>query len=81
MIVRFNGVLEKSSGGCVPCGTKRASKTIMMSKKVYILPSGITKTFYVGRSEEVTQQDGEFRLSYKYTDKDGTKKSVFTEIK
>ena len=81
MIVRFNGVLERSSGGCIPCGSKRVSKMQMLTKKVFILPSGTTKTFYVGREEEVGDKDGQFLLSYQYTDKDGAKKPVFTEVK
>lgn len=81
MRVIFNGILAKTSGGCVPCGAKRASKLSMVTTKQYILPSGAMKTFRVGRAEEVSDKDGEFLLSYKYTDKNGNEKSVFTEVK
>lgn len=81
MKVVFNGIIEKKSGGCVPCGAKRTSEQIMKTSKMYILPSGITKTFFVGREETVSDSDGEFLMSYMYTDKDGQKKTVFTEIK
>ena len=81
MKVVFNGVLEKKSGGCVPCGRKRASKQTMVMTKMFILPSGMTKTFYAGREEEVSDKDGEFLMSYTYTDKEGKTQTVFTEIK
>ncbi len=81
MKVVFNGILEKTSGGCIPCGAKRASKMHMTAMKQYILPSGVMKTFRVGRTEEVSDKDGEFLLSYMYTDKNGEQKSVFTEVK
>ena len=77
----FNGIIEKRSGGCVPCGAKRATEQTMKPSKMYILPSGITKTFFVGREVEVSDSDGEFLLGYLYTDKNGQKKHVFTEIK
>ena len=64
MKVKFNGVLESKSGGCIPCGRKRASKKSLTTKKDYILPSGRTVTFYLGRSVEVSDSDGEFLLSY-----------------
>ena len=81
MKVVFNGIIEKRSGGCVPCGAKRATEQTMRTHKTYILPSGATKTFFVGRETEVSDKDGEFLLGYKYTDKNGQKQNVFTEIK
>lgn len=81
MKVVFNGIIEKKNGGCVPCGAKRASEHVMRTSKMFILPSGITKTFFVGREEEVSKADGDFLMSYMYTDKNGQKKTVFTEIK
>lgn len=64
MKIVFNGVLEFKSGGCIPCGRKRASKKSLTTKKDYILPSGRTVTFYLGRAEDVSDSDGEFLLSY-----------------
>lgn len=81
MKVVFNGIIEKRSGGCIPCGAKRASEQVMKPSKMFILPSGITKTFFVGREVEVSEADGEFLMSYMYTDKNGQKKTVFTEVK
>lgn len=63
MKVVFNGALETKSGGCVPCGRKRVSKQSMTTKKEYYLPSGVKKVFYLGRAEEVSDEDGEFLLS------------------
>lgn len=80
MKLKFNGVLETKSGGCVPCGARRTSKQTMVTSKMYILPSGATKTFRVGKEEEVSAEDGEFLLSYKYTDKDGNIRGVFEEV-
>ncbi len=77
----FNGILEKKSGGCIPCGAKRASKQTMMTRKVFNLPSGSTRTFYVGRVAEVSDADGKFLMSYTYTDKSGKMQTVFTEVK
>ena len=81
MKVVFNGILEKSSGGCVPCGAKRVSEQVMKTHKMYILPSGRTHRFRVGVPVEVSEEDGAFLMSYMYTDKDGTKQTVFTEVK
>lgn len=81
MKVVFNGIMEKRSGGCVPCGAKRASEQVMKTSKMFILPSGAKKVFFVGREEIVSDSDGEFLMSYMYTDKDGQRKTVFTEIK
>lgn len=80
MKVVFNGVLETKTGGCVPCGTKRTSKHDLATSKFYILPSQTKKTFYVGRVEEVSDKDGEFLLSYTYTDKDGNLQHTFSRV-
>lgn len=80
MKVVFNGIMEVRSGGCVPCGAKLASKKIMRNSKLYILPSGMTKTFRIGKVEEVSDSDGEFLMGYRYTDDDGIEKTVFTEV-
>lgn len=81
MRVIFNGVLEKKSGGCIPCGAKRASKQTMVTRKTFNLPSGAVRTFYVGREAEVSDTDGRFLMSYTYTDKSGKVQTVFTEVK
>lgn len=81
MKVIFNGILETKSGGCVPCGQKHSTVTrTMTTKKRYILPSGEFRTFIVGKVEDVTEQDGDFLMSYVYTDKDGVQKTVFTKV-
>lgn len=75
MRIKFNGVVEKRRKGCSVCGRKHASSGFTTTK-TYILPSGITKTFRVGRCEEVTQMDADFLLTYRYEDK-GEVLSVF----
>lgn len=81
MRVVFSGILEKQTSGCKPCGARKVSKKVMSTKKSYILPSGETKTFYVGRPQDVSEEDGEFLLTYTYTDEHGEKQNVFTEVK
>lgn len=80
MKVRFNGVIEKRSGGCVPCGAKKHSSKSMVTKKMYILPSGAMKTFYVGRAETVSDSDGAFLLQYNYTDSEGNLMPTFEKV-
>lgn len=80
MKVIFNGVLEAVSGGCVPCGHKRSSKRVMITKKTYIMPSGISKTFYVGRTVDVLDSEGKFLLDFTYTDNHGNTQNVFSEV-
>lgn len=79
MKVVFNGLLEKkqSSGGC-NCKKQGSSYSFVNSRK-YILPSGATKVFFVGRPEEVSERDGKFLLSYKTTDANGTR-GVFSKV-
>lgn len=79
MTIVFKGVIEKKAKGCPVCGRRSGSNTYT-AMKTYILPSGITKTFRVGKPEEVNDRDGEFLLNYKYTDKDGTVKNVFEVV-
>ena len=78
MKIQFNGIVEKSSGGCSACG-KRRTGSEFRSFKTYILPSGITKTFRVGFPETVSEQDGQFLLQYKYTASDAVK-NVFEVV-
>lgn len=80
MKLKFNGVIETKSGGCIPCGAKRSSSKSMVTSKMYILPSGTQKTFYVGRTEEVSEKDAAFLLQYMYTDNDGNKRPVFEKV-
>lgn len=79
MKVVFNGLLEKHSRGC---NCKRVANTEygFVSRKMYILPSGTTKTFIVGKPEEVSPQDGAFLLSYKYVDANGSYREVFSKV-
>lgn len=79
MKVVFNGLLEKkvSGGGC---NCKRHSGDYaFVNSRMYILPSGQSKTFYKGKVEEVSDRDGEFLLSYNVVDVNG-KRQVFTKV-
>lgn len=76
MKVVFNGLLEKKSGGC---NCKKKSEYGFVGSRMYILPSGISKTFRVGVAEEVSEQDGAFLLSYKYADSNGYRE-VFSKV-
>lgn len=79
MKIVFNGVLEKVSKGC---NCKRVSNTGygFVSTKMYILPSGNTRTFTVGKVEEVNDQDAHFLLSYMYKDANGDFREVFSKV-
>lgn len=81
MIVKFNGIMQRKQGGCSKCGQKSSSSLKLMTSKTFILPSGRTVPFLVGREVEVSEADGQFLLQYTYTDKDGATQSVFTEVK
>lgn len=70
----------KRSGGCAKCGRKSTSKYSMVTSKLFIVPSGKQIAFFVGRETEVSEQDGEFLLNYKYTDQQGNTQSVFTKV-
>ena len=80
MKVRFNGLLEKRSGG--GCNCKRTSTEYgFVNSRMYILPSGQTKTFFVGSVEEVSESDGKFLLSYNQApDVNGLSREVFTKV-
>lgn len=77
MKIVFNGLLEKKSGGC-NC-KRQGSEYGFVQHRMYILPSGQTKTFYKDKVEEVSDGDGEFLLSYNSVDANGTRK-VFTKV-
>lgn len=79
MKVKFTGVVEKRSKGCGACGKRHTDRSFRTSK-TYILPSGITKTFFAGRVEEVSDVDGEFLLSYQYQTPEGETRKVFEVV-
>lgn len=78
MKVVFNGLLEKKGGSGCNCKRKNGEYRFLNSR-MYILPSGASKVFYVGKAEEVSEKDGNFLLSYSYTDRNGTH-SVFSKV-
>ena len=47
---------------------------------MYILPSGKTQSFIVGKPVEVSEQDGEFLLSYIYKDANGDTRAIFSKV-
>lgn len=79
MKVKFTGVIERRSKGCGACGKRHTDREFRTSK-TYILPSGITKTFFAGRAEEVSDIDGNFLLSYQYLTPEGEVKTVFEVV-
>ena len=79
MKVVFNGVLEKRSGSGCNCRNKKTDVSFIKSK-MYILPSGRSVHFYLGKPEEVSEQDGRFLLSYIFKDINGDTRAVFSEV-
>ena len=79
MKIKYMGVIEKHSKGCGVCG-KRHTDPEFRAFKTYILPSGMTKTFFAGRVEEVSDSDGAFLLSYQYQTPNGEVKKVFEVV-
>ena len=81
MTVVFNGVLEtkKKASGCKCRGGGGTTSTFVKSKS-YILPSGRVQTFTLDHPVEVDDRDGKFLLSYSYTDANGSRRSVFSEV-
>lgn len=78
MKVRFNGVIERSRGGCKCKG--RVTESRFVTSKMYIMPSGAKKMFRIGQEEEVLDMDAEFLLSYSYTDPKGQERKVFEVV-
>lgn len=74
MQIKFNGYIEVRESGCGICGTKRKSEKSLTTHKMFILPSGKTITFYIGKAEEVSESDGQFLLSY------NGEREVFTKL-
>lgn len=79
MNIRFNGVVEKRTKGCPVCGRLR-QEVQFSAVRAYILPSGRNVTFRVGKTVEVSDKDGAFLLTYKYTDNEGHIKPVFEVV-
>lgn len=81
MKIMFNGLLEKRRAGCPVCGGRKGTtEKEFVYMKSYILPSGVTKTFRKGKTEEVSDADGNFLLSYRYMDKEGNVHQVFEVV-
>ena len=78
MKVVFNGVLERHSKGCNCKG--KVSDTVYLNTKMYILPSGLSIQFYVGKPVEVSETDGKFLLSYVYADVNGSQRAIFSKV-
>lgn len=78
MKVVFNGTIEKKQSGC-NCRGKVTSSSFVRSK-MYILPSGSTQHFVVGQPVEVSEEDGEFLLSYVYKDVNGDSRAIFSKV-
>ena len=79
MTVVFNGTIEKKASGGCNCKGKVTSSSFVRSK-MYILPSGRSEHFVVGQPKEVSQQDGEFLLSYVYKDVNGDTRAIFSKV-
>lgn len=79
MTVVFNGTVEKKTSGGCKCKGKTTSSSFVRSK-MYILPSGRTKTFIIGQPVEVSERDGQFLLSYIYKDVNGDLRAVFSKV-
>lgn len=78
MKIVFNGLLEKKQGG--GCNCKRVASSLgFVNQRMYTLPSGQSKTFFVGKVEEVSERDGKFLLSYISYDSGG-QRQVFTKV-
>ena len=77
MKIKFNGLLEKRASGC-NC-KRQGNGYSFVNSRMYILPSGKQKTFYVGKVEEVSDRDGQFLLSYSVADANG-KRQVFEKV-
>lgn len=79
MKIVFNGIIEKTRKGCGVCG-KRRTENQFLDHRTYILPSGRSKTFRVGRPEEVSARDADFLLQYKYQTPEGETRNVFEVV-
>ena len=80
MIIKFNGSLEREEHGCVPCGTKKVGQSVFKTSKLYYLPSGISLTFRVGETYDVSEEDAEFLLLYNWNDDNGENHRQFEVV-
>lgn len=64
MTVVFKGTYDRHKKGCKVCGAKSAGRASFVSVRTYYLPSGMAKTFRVGKPENVSERDGKFLLQY-----------------
>lgn len=80
MRVRFNGMFSTVKRGGCNCGGSTGSGRRFVVHKTFVLPSNRTMTFRVNEEYEVPDIDGNFLLSYSYTDKDGLRQDAFTRI-
>ena len=78
MKVVFHGTIERHTKGCNCKG--KVSEVGFVNTKMYILPSGRSIQFYVGKEEEVSEQDGNFLLSYIYKDVNGDQRAIFSKV-
>lgn len=78
MRIQFNGIIEKRTSGCKPCGRSDGGSQFI-TLKTYYLPSRVSKTFRAGVPETVSERDAQFLLQYKY-EIDGVVKNVFEVV-
>lgn len=78
MKVKFNGITEKRRSGCGCKG--KTSKEVLVTRKSLFLPSGATKTFRVGRVEEIPDIDAEYLLEYTFVDSHGKTRQSFEVV-
>ena len=79
MKVVFNGTVEKKQSGGCNCKGRISSSTFVRSK-TYIMPSGKSQNFIIGKPVEVSERDGAFLLSYIYKDANGDLRAVFSKV-
>ncbi len=79
MKIKFNGVLEKRTKGC-NCKKVGNTEYGFVTQKMFILPSNTTRTFTVGKVEEVNNRDAQFLLEYNYVDVNGVRRDVFSKV-
>ncbi|MEI5994016.1 hypothetical protein [Candidatus Enterococcus mansonii] len=79
MKIQFLGIKNQvKKSGCSSCGSRQVSKHTFQRETRMVLPSGQTKTFYVGEVSNVMDQDGHFLLNQTYT-LDGQTVKMFKE--
>lgn len=79
--VLFNGYITNvPRGGCVPCGQKRSSKKRLTDTLNLELPSGASKTFRRGYTEEVSELDYDYLRQHGYISIGGETKPVFEVV-